>query len=138
DEGEVLRGATEVPGELGPGAIEELGHAASEEVDRLLLELPLPCLVALEDRTRAGAERAVIEERDLGVEEELAPELGWRRCGHRGLLLLHPKLPPTRGPAKRAASHVTNAWRLCDESPAPGSGCPLRPGAGLNSVRPSP
>jgi hypothetical protein len=40
-----------------------------QELDRLPLELPLP-LVGLEHGPRAGAERAVIQVDDAGVEEE--------------------------------------------------------------------
>jgi hypothetical protein len=102
DEGEIGGGTAEIGGERCPCAVEEAGEAASQKVDRLPLELALPGLVGLEDRTRAGAERTVVEEGDLGVEEILAAELGRGRCGH-GPLLLHPKPPPTRGQVKRAA-----------------------------------
>jgi hypothetical protein len=114
-EGEILCRAPDVPGKRRACAVEEGGQAAIEEVDRLALELSLPVLVALEDGPRAGAERAVVEEGDLRVEEELAAELLGRRRGH-GLLLLHPKPPPTRGPVKRAASPVTPMSRLYDGS----------------------
>ena len=73
DEGEILRGAPDVVGEGCPRVVEVAGQAAVEEVDRLELELPLPRLVALEDRPRIGAERPMVEEGDLGIEEELAP-----------------------------------------------------------------
>jgi hypothetical protein len=53
----------------------------------------LPGLVALEDRPRAGAERAVVEEGDLGIEEELASEL-LRGGRSHGFLLLHPEPHP--------------------------------------------
>ena len=39
--------------------------------DRLALELPLPRLVALEDRFRAGAEGAMVEVDDVRIEEEV-------------------------------------------------------------------
>jgi hypothetical protein len=41
-----------------------------QELDRLPFELPLPPLVGLEHGPRAGAERAVIQVDDAGVEEE--------------------------------------------------------------------
>ena len=43
---------------------------ACEEGDGLPFQLPLPALVLLEDGFRAGAEGAVIEEVDVGIEEE--------------------------------------------------------------------
>jgi len=82
DEGEVVRGAADVSGEGSPRVVEERGQAAVEEVDGLALQLALPGLVALEDRPRAGAERAVVEEGDLGIEEELASELLRGGRGH--------------------------------------------------------
>jgi single-stranded-DNA-specific exonuclease len=109
--------AADVVGEGCPRVVEERGQAAVEEVDGLALELALPDLVALEDRLRAGSERAVVEERDLGIEEELASELLRGGRGH-GLLLLHPEPPPTRGPVKRVASRVTRESWLRHESPA--------------------
>jgi single-stranded-DNA-specific exonuclease len=90
---------------------------AVEEVDRLALELALLRLVAVEDRPRTGAERAVVEEGDSRVEEELAAEFLGERSGH-GRLLLHPKPPPTRGPVKRAAAPVTSESRFRHESTA--------------------
>ena len=41
-----------------------------EELDRLALELELPGLVPLEDRPWASAERAVVQEDDVRVEQE--------------------------------------------------------------------
>jgi hypothetical protein len=58
--------AADVVGKGCPRGVEERGQAAVEEVDGLALELALPVLVALEDRSRAGSERAVVEEGDLG------------------------------------------------------------------------
>ena len=45
---------------------EQLPEPAGDELDRLALELALPRLVALEHRSRAGAERAMVEEDDSG------------------------------------------------------------------------
>ena len=72
DKGDVLRRAADVTGEGCAGLVERAGQAARQEVDGLELELPLPRLVAIEDGPRARAERSVVEERDLGVEQELA------------------------------------------------------------------
>src|SRR6185312_15756360 len=47
-----------------------------QKLDRLALELELPTLVVLEHRTRTGAERAVIEERHLRIEQELLGKIG--------------------------------------------------------------
>jgi hypothetical protein len=71
DEREILRGAADVRGECRPCVVEQGGQAAVDEFDGLGLEFALPDLIALEDRPRAGAERSVVEEGDLGVEEEL-------------------------------------------------------------------
>jgi hypothetical protein len=111
DEGEVVGGAADVVRESCSRRVEEGRQAAVEKVDGLALELALPRLVALEDRPRARAEGAVVEERDLGVEEELAAELLGGQRGH-GCLLLHPKPPPTRGQVKRVAPTVASVFRL--------------------------
>ena len=50
---------------------DQLVEAAPEELDRVALELALQRLVALEDRRRARAVAAVVEERDLRVEQEI-------------------------------------------------------------------
>ena len=62
-----------------PHAVEQLGQPAREEPHRLPLELALPRLGALEHRTGAGAERAVVEEGHLRVEQELLTQLGGGR-----------------------------------------------------------
>jgi hypothetical protein len=40
------------------------------KLDRLRLHLPLPLLVAFEDRSRAGSEGAMIEERHIRAKKE--------------------------------------------------------------------
>ncbi len=49
---------------------QESVDATTEEFDRLPLELTLPALVCFEDGNRTGAERTVVEEGDLGIEEK--------------------------------------------------------------------
>ena len=49
---------------------EQLRQPAGDELHRLALELALPRLVALEHRPRAGAERAMVEKDDVGIEEK--------------------------------------------------------------------
>jgi hypothetical protein len=78
NEGEVVRGRADERPELGARLCEEIGYAALDELHRLALELALPFLVALEDGTRARAERAVVQVDDVPVEEE---ELSERRYG---------------------------------------------------------
>jgi hypothetical protein len=48
----------------------------AEELDRLPFEFALPALVLLEDRFRRRAEGAVVEEVDIGVEEEEIAQTG--------------------------------------------------------------
>ena len=58
-------------------------RAAAQEGHRVALQLQLPALVGLEHRLRAGAEGAVVEEDDVGVEQEgVAHEGGiFAACG---------------------------------------------------------
>ena len=49
---------------------EQLRQPAGDELDRLALELALPRLVALEHRPRAGAEGAMVQKDDVGIEEK--------------------------------------------------------------------
>jgi hypothetical protein len=85
NEREIAGPAAYVRRECGPRAVKKVGQSARKKVDRLALELSLPGLVAVEDRSRASAEGAVVEESDLGIEEVLPPQVGWGRGGH-GLL----------------------------------------------------
>ena len=71
-EGEVLRTRADVRRETALGRVEELREAAleGEELDRLPLELALEPLVGLEHGHGARAERAVVQEHHIGVEQE--------------------------------------------------------------------
>ena len=70
DEGEVVRGRPDVR----PERLAHIGELAAEppleQVDRLPLELALPLLIDVEHRSRARAERAVVEVDDLRIEQE--------------------------------------------------------------------
>lgn len=66
----------EVGCERSAGVGEEVGGAASEKFNRLALEFALPALVFVEHRFWTCAEGAVVEEDDVGVEEEQMPEEG--------------------------------------------------------------
>jgi hypothetical protein len=113
DEGELVGRGVEVARELAAGARDEFGEPAVEEVDRFPLEVALVRLVALEHRSRARAERAVVEERDLGVEKKVAAELFWGRCSHAIPFSLHLEPPPTQAERwERAARTVTRASQL--------------------------
>src|SRR5688500_922262 len=50
-------------------------RARLQESDRLALQLELPPLVLLEDRPRAGAERAMIEKDHIRAQQELVPQI---------------------------------------------------------------
>ena len=71
-EREVGRIGAQICGQAQTGRLEPFPETslASEELDRLALELALPLLIAVEDRSRAGAERAVVQKHDVRVEEE--------------------------------------------------------------------
>ena len=69
----------------------QLVEAAGEERDRVALELALQLLVAGEDRRRAGAVAAVVEEGDLRVEQEIHAATV-SRCGASSRSL-NPRLP---------------------------------------------
>ena len=71
DEDEIVRTGADEAGQRGPRLRGQLVEAAPEELDRVALELALQLLVALEDRRRARAVAAVVEERDVGVEQEI-------------------------------------------------------------------
>src|SRR5581483_10465039 len=75
-EDEVRRRGAEVRGERRPRRLQPRGEAAleREKLDGLPLELALQPLVLREDRTRASAERAVVQVDDAGIEQELVPQ----------------------------------------------------------------
>ena len=70
DERQVVGPGADVAGQLAAGLGEEAVQPAGDELHRLAFELQLPGLVPLEDGPRRRPERAVVEERDRGVEEE--------------------------------------------------------------------
>jgi len=70
DEGEVVAVRTDEGAELCPRVRELRPEPTHDEVHRVALQLPLPLLVAVEDGPRGGPEGAVVEERDLGIDEE--------------------------------------------------------------------
>jgi polyribonucleotide nucleotidyltransferase len=70
DERQVVGSRSDEGAELGAGLLEQPREPAGDQLDRLALELELPRLVALEDRPRAGAERAMVEEDDVGIEKK--------------------------------------------------------------------
>jgi hypothetical protein len=73
NEDEVVRRCSDVGGERGARLRQPFWQLPVEELDRLPLHLALKLLVPLEDGAWAGAERAVVQEDDVGVEEELRP-----------------------------------------------------------------
>ena len=72
DEHEVGRRRADVCGEPLAGRADQLRKAAleAEKLDRIPLELELKALVLREHRPWAGAERPVVEEDDLGIEQK--------------------------------------------------------------------
>jgi hypothetical protein len=76
-EDEVARWSMQVCGESLPRMVEQLGNAplAPEHLDRLAFDLPLPALVLVEYRRRARAERPVIQEHDVRIEEKKLAQL---------------------------------------------------------------
>ena len=86
-EDDVLRVGADEAGERAARLGQQPLQASAQELDRLLLQLALPGLVGLEDRPRAGAEAAVVEEGDVPAEQVLVGqrgELGRGRHGRRG------------------------------------------------------
>ena len=71
-EGEVPRVGADVRGEHAPRLVDQACEAPleREELDGLALELELQALVLLENRPRAGAEGPMVQEHDVGVEQE--------------------------------------------------------------------
>jgi hypothetical protein len=72
---DIVRTGAEAGGERDAGDAHPLGQLAAEESYRLAFELKLPGLIGLEHRTRAGAERAVVEEDDILAQEEMPGEV---------------------------------------------------------------
>src|SRR6266446_6569391 len=86
DEDQALRVGAEERGERAPGVVEQRLQVAYEEAHRLPLEALAQALLRLQDRARAGAEGAVVQEGDRGVERPEARQGG----GHAGSYRLHP------------------------------------------------
>src|SRR5262249_7638807 len=57
--------------ELGARLRQEVVDTPAQELHRLRLQLPLPCLAGIEHGLRAGAEAAVIQEGHIGPQKEL-------------------------------------------------------------------
>lgn len=70
DENEILRSGADEGRQCGPCVCGEPVEAAPEELDRVALELALQLLVARENGLGAGSVAAVVEEREVRVEQE--------------------------------------------------------------------
>src|SRR5690606_3792011 len=94
DADHIVRTGAEEPAQRHARRPHQLGQPPAEEIHRLALELELKALVGLEYRPRAGAVRAVIQERHVLAQEEVLGKVrgqlsglsGWdraHRAGHR-------------------------------------------------------
>src|SRR5205823_7815993 len=97
---------------------EQSVDAAREKEHGLTLELELPLLVALEDGAGARSVRAVVQERDVPVEQELVaharvvrhPSYGSRRCLRApGRSVRARTGRPTRSPVSSASARSRQA-----------------------------
>ena len=75
DEHEVVAARPEVVAQLRAHLRDQSVPAARQKLDRLALEFALPLLVLLEHRPRARAERAMVEEDDVRIEQELVSQV---------------------------------------------------------------
>ena len=93
--------AVEEPGDLEPHLVEVALELPVEEPDRLPLHPVPPDALRLEDGRRAGAERAVVEERDVGLEDPRRAVVGGERHAATIADRVGPDAPPapTPGPA---------------------------------------
>ena len=114
DEGQVVAPRADEGAELAPRLREQGAEAAHDEVDRLTLELPLPGLVALEDRPRRRPEGPVVEEGHLGVQEEQVSH------GANRMPSGAPRTVTTR--CTRAPGHCVRARTRCRPGSPPLSG----------------
>lgn len=71
----LCRVGTKILGDLVPGFREQAREFALQKPYWLPLQFPLPSLVLVEHRPGAGSKRAMIQEDDIGIEEEI---------GHKG------------------------------------------------------
>jgi len=69
-EDQVVGARAQVIGQHFPRQRQQRARAAAEEVHRIALELGLAALVVGKHLGRAGAEGAVVEEDEIGVEQE--------------------------------------------------------------------
>jgi len=86
------------------GLRQQLARAPSEKLHRVSFHLPLPVLQVLEHFARAGPERAVIQEHDLGIQEKVRLQRG--SCG----VVHHPDFRGA-GPGPAIAHAVLRAGR---------------------------
>ena len=94
NEGEIVRIGPDERTQLAPRLGEEAIQVPGQELDRLPFHPVAVFPLRLEDRPRTGPERAVIQERDRGVEGPQAGELGRHRQIMTGTL--GPWAPSTR------------------------------------------
>ena len=78
-EDEVVGASADEGGDVLAGAVEQGAESAEEEVDRLALHQGAQAVLLAEDDARAGAEGAVVEEDDRGVEGPVSAEIVRRR-----------------------------------------------------------
>jgi hypothetical protein len=99
-EDEILRIGAEEGRELRARLIEQASEIAHEELHRLSLDAIAPALLLGEDFSRAGAERAVVQKGERGIETPEAPAA--RRSRHTRNVTHRPT--PGRHPERRAPS----------------------------------
>jgi magnesium transporter len=116
DENEVVAAGAQVRAERRARLRERLRGAPGQELDRLPLEPALPTLGLLQHRSRARAVRAVVEERNVGIEQELVSVRQWpysRRgrirpsCGRTSPSVPMPSLPRIKRTRSRAVAEVS-------------------------------
>ena len=96
---QIVSRAAEIGGHRGARLVQQVLRAPSQELDRLPLQLALPAAVLGEHRLRRGPERPVVEEDDVGIEQELlAQRLRRRRAHGHGQGQRHEILPKLRSP----------------------------------------
>jgi hypothetical protein len=98
DEDEIRRRCADVRGQPLPRGRDQRGVAAleTEELDRLALELELQALVLVEDRPRARAERAVVEEHNVRIEQKQVTHLANLLSSWRSWPRARSRLPRSR------------------------------------------
>ena len=71
---DVIGADADVLGQSRPAFDEQLSGASAQEADRFALQLKLEALTGLQHGPRRGAERAVVQKDDVGIEQELGFE----------------------------------------------------------------